>query len=120
MGMRPIRPVFAKGHENVQKVMETNHKILDGGIDLGTLDFTTGTNVNLPGHLDNFHGFFTTPNPAGTEFSVTHNLNRVPTGYMIVMQDAVGQVFSSETAWTTSKIFLKSNIVGMNCRIMIY
>lgn len=51
----------------------------------------------------------TTPAVADTEFTLTHNLGRVPSGYTIMSIDKAGIVYKGTTAWTTTQLSLKCN-----------
>lgn len=87
-------------------------RVINGNISFGNL--TDGT--------DNITGFWysgVTPNPAGTEFQVTHNLGRVPTGWLVVNADQACSVYKGATVWTTSKMYLKCSAATVNLVIFV-
>lgn len=67
----------------------------------------------------------TSPGTINTEFSVTHTLNHVPLGFMIVSTDKAAHIYKSTTAWTAAtksslgSIFLKSDVASVAFSIII-
>lgn len=57
---------------------------------------------------------------ANTEFSVTHYLARVPTGFLLVKSNKACNVYDSGTAWTTSTIYLKCDAANAIIKIAIF
>jgi hypothetical protein len=57
---------------------------------------------------------------ADTEFSVSHTLKRVPSGYLVVNRDKAGVVYDSGTAWTVTEIYLKCNVASTNIKIIVF
>jgi hypothetical protein len=57
---------------------------------------------------------FTTPAIRDTEFSVAHDLKRVPTGYIVIRSTNLGPalLYDGPTAWTTTSIYLKEPYTG--------
>jgi hypothetical protein len=52
----------------------------------------------------------TTPNVADTEFTLTHNLGRIPEGFITVSVDKAAIVYASrKSQWTTTQAFFKVN-----------
>jgi hypothetical protein len=82
----------------------------------GRLSFGDGTN------LENIFGCYAdivsdaTPD---TEFEVNHTTGRVPGGFILLQQDKAGSLYKGGTAWTSSKIYLKSSVSSMSARIFI-
>jgi len=115
---KPIRPTHGKTN-NYQQVLDRFHDIVNGGIDLGSMSNATG--VNVPGNVGNTHVFVNLVLVANTEFAVTHNLNRVPTGFHVVRTGMSGlSLIDSGTAWTKTQIFLKSNQANPVAVLQIY
>jgi len=54
---------------------------------------------------------------ADTDFTVTHNLKRTPTGYFVIKTDKACNVYTGATAWTATAIYLKSDVA--NCAITV-
>lgn len=57
---------------------------------------------------------------ANTQFSVVHNLGRVPLFYDIKYMSLATSVFDSGTTWTTTQIFLKSSTAHVKLRIFVH
>lgn len=117
--MKPIRPIHDKKLSNLQDVQDRLHTILNGNVSLGSMDNATFT--ESPGNIDNKHVVVNSTIAANTEFAVTHNLNRIPTGFLIVRTGMVSLVlYDSGTAWTTTQIFLKSTLANPVAILQIY
>lgn len=56
----------------------------------------------------------------GTEDSIEHHLDRIPHGFKLTKRNKQGSLYSGDTAWNKSRIFLKSNIYNMSCTIKVY
>ena len=74
-----------------------------------------GTNENVSCVLKTA----TTPSPSATEFSITHDLGRIPVGFIVVNKDKYCDVMTSGTAWTTSLIYLKCNAATAAITVLI-
>lgn len=63
---------------------------------------------------DNFDGSIVTANftAANTNLSLTHNLNRIPTGYVALSLSAAMIIYSGTTESSETQITLKSSAVG--------
>lgn len=117
--MKPIRPIHDSKLKNHEHVLDRMHDILNGNICIGSMDNATFT--ESPGNIDNKHVSLNVTVAINTEFSVTHNLGRIPTGFHVVRTGMSGlSLFDSGTAWTTTKIFLKSNIANPVAILQIY
>jgi len=85
----------------------------------GNLSFgNTSKTGNIKGKLFST----TTPSSANTEFSITHNLGAVPTGYIVFYVSSAAIVYegpTTGTAWTSSTIYLKCNAGSVNILLFI-
>lgn len=109
---KPIRPTHGRTN-NYQQVLDRLHDIVNGGIDLG--------GVSNPGNVGNTHVLLNVTVAANTQFTVTHNLNRVPTGFHVVRTGMSGlSLVDSGTTWTNTQIFLKSNQANPVAILQIY
>lgn len=103
---------------HIKEQQVTNLQIKDADIHLG--DAQSGTKA---GKLDaefrtfNVRGNYDSYNP---EDVITHGLNRVPKGYLVVNQDKPVQVYAGNSLWTSSRIFLKGNNPNTKVTIMIF
>lgn len=87
-------------------------KALSTNISFGKLiTGTTYVNENIDGQL-----LVITGNAiANTETGYTHKLNRVPIGYIVCWSNVAAIVYqgpTTGTAWTTTQIFLKTNVAN--------
>ena len=57
---------------------------------------------------------------ADTEFSVTHHLDRIPTGYMLTYNDKACSVYDSGTAWTKHVVYLKCDTANVNIKLVVF
>jgi len=73
-----------------------------------------------PDNIDGAWYSATTPGVADTEFTVTHNLNRVPVGFILFSIDKAGVVYRSATSWTTTQAFLKCNVTSAAVILFIH
>lgn len=82
----------------------------------GNLTFGDGTNP------DNISVFYATVTPAvaNVDFVLTHNLNRVPAGYLAVEKSAACDVYTGSVAPTATQITLRSSVNGVTLRIMVF
>jgi len=55
-----------------------------------------------------------------TEGAVSHTLKRVPTGYLVYGRDKSGVIYDGSTAWTTTAIYLRSNVASVTANIIIF
>ena len=109
---KPIRPTHGETN-NYQQVLDRLHDIVNGGIDLG--------GVGNPGNVGNTHISLNVVVGANTQFAVTHNLNRVPTGFHVVRTGMSGlSLIDSGTTWTKTQMFLKSNLANPVAVIQVY
>ena len=84
----------------------------------GLLSFGDGTN---PDNVDGIWANVVLP-PAGTDFVITHNLLRVPAGYLVWAMSAAGDIFTSPAPNPnpTTQIILRSTAVaGTTARIFV-
>jgi hypothetical protein len=95
----------------LQRIYQQTAKTINGG-----LSFGDGT------HTDNISGFWTTQTPAlaNTDFTVTHNLHRLPAGYLAMEKSAACDVFTGSVAPTTTQITLRASVGGVTLRIFIF
>lgn len=99
---------FDKNLITVLGAMGLNLKaILDGGISFDdNLDISRVSVIS--------HG---TP---GTEFSVSHLLGKIPTGYIVYGQNGAGSIFDGVTTNTSSIFYFKSDVATVTFRILFF
>lgn len=57
---------------------------------------------------------------ADTEFTVTHHLGHVPSGFLVTMSDKACACYDSGTAWTSSAIYLKCNAASAAIKVLVF
>lgn len=83
---------------------------------LGNVGFGDGTN------LDNINGFWApviTPGAANTDFTITHNLGRVPVGYIVMTKSAACDVYTGSVLATKTQITLRATVGTVTLKLFI-
>lgn len=120
--MKPIRPIHDKNLSNLQDVQDRVHTILNGNVSNGGDPWSGGFlagPASSEGNTDSVH-IKVQAGTAGVEFAVTHNLNRIPTGFRVANRNNAGNCFDSGTIWTKTQIFLKCDVTGTQFNLEIY
>lgn len=119
MQIRKPQNTFSGDGNNHEDVLKDIYKALRRNISYGG---PTQTGLQA----DNINGAFgTTANTgaADTEFSVTHNLNRVPVGFHVINQSKAGSFYGTPTLgthWSKTQIFLKCNVANVAATFFIF
>ena len=82
----------------------------------GNIGFGDGTN------LDNISGSWinvTAPAVANTDFTVNHNLGRIPSGYWVMQKDRACDVYTGSIAATVTQLTLRSTVASAVIRLFI-
>ena len=58
-----------------------------------------------------------TPN---TEDTVAHNLGRIPLGRIVMTADKAGSVFDGATTFTSTNIFLQSDVATLTVNLVVF
>jgi hypothetical protein len=90
-------------------------KILAGNVSFGASTNNTDQDINM----DCFKATGTTPGTANTEFSISHQLGRIPVGFLVASVDQAAIIYKSTTAWTSSHIYLKCNVASVNYFVIL-
>ncbi len=91
-------------------------RVINGGITLGSV-----IDVSRVGNLDAQYRVVDFPAAANTSQEVYHDLERTPTGYIIVGQDRAGDVYEFDyTAWTETRIILRCSVASLRARILVF
>jgi hypothetical protein len=83
----------------------------------GQISFGDGTNV------DNINGAWvntTTPVAPNTDFTVNHNLNRLPVGYLVMAKDRAVDVYTGSIAATLTQITLRATVASAVIRLFVF
>jgi hypothetical protein len=95
----------------LQRLYQQLAKVINGG-----LTFGDGT------HPDNISVFYSTQTPAtaGVDFTLIHNLGRIPAGYLAIEKSASCDLYTGSVAATATQITLRSSVNGVTLRIMVF
>jgi len=72
---------------------------------------------------DNFDGVtvsFTSSGVADTENTVPHTLGKIPTSFIVLSLDKAAAVYKGTTTFTTTNIYLKSNVASTVIKVLIF
>lgn len=82
----------------------------------GQVGFGNGTDLdNLQGRWINV----TSSGVADTDFTVTHNLGRIPVGFLLVAADKAAVVYRGTVAWTSTQMTLKASQASTVLRLFV-
>lgn len=105
------RSIFDRFQGAVKKYTEAIAAVLNGQVTFGN-----GT------ELDNMQGRWinaTSPGVADTDFTVNHNLGRIPVGFLTVSLDKAAVIYQGSIAWTTTQMTLKASAATVALRIFV-
>lgn len=57
---------------------------------------------------------------ADTQFSITHHLGRVPTGYVVMRLNKAASIYDGATSWTASAIYLKCSAANAAVTLRVF
>ena len=85
------------------------------GVINGKISFGTGS------QSDNIDGVWLTANfsLANTDATFTHNLGRIPVGYLVMTKNQAGNIFTGTIAATTTQITLQSSTAGETATLFV-
>lgn len=64
---------------------------------------------------------FTTPGVANTQFLVPHSLDEAPEGYIVVLQNKAGSIYTSNFGgWDGTSVYFKSDTASMLVNMILY
>ena len=56
---------------------------------------------------------------ANVEQAVAHTLKRVPIGYIVVSNDKAAIIYDGTTAWTSTNLYIRSNVITTTVKIIL-
>lgn len=104
-------PEIKKWSLMIRKLYEQLARIVNGLISFG--DGVTRDNI------DGEWASVTTPATPDTDFTITHNLMRLPVGYIVMGQSVAGIIYNGDIPPTTTQITLKCNVASDTILIFI-
>lgn len=109
--LQPVETKEIHLFQMLQKLWQLMTSVLNGQVSFGN-----GTNP------DNIAGVWisvTSPVVANTDFTVTHNLNRIPVGYLTMEVDRVNVVYTGSVAATKTQITLRASVASAVLKLFI-
>ena len=80
--------------------------ILNGNVEF---DINTRTNIATVSFI-----------ATGVDTRVDHKLGKIPSGYIVVGISDPANLYTGATPWTVSEIYLRSNAIVSQARIMVF
>jgi len=97
--------------QDLESVWQRVAKLLNGGISFG--DGTQSDNV------DGVWINAITPGVANTDFTVTHNLGRVPAGYIVKSKSAACDIYDGSVAASETQLTLRATAINVLVRLFV-
>lgn len=76
--------------------------------------------ISRDDNIDDAEVEFTSNAVADTEDTVAHGLGKVPSGFIVVNKDKAGVLYDGGTTWTSTNIYLKSNVASTTYKIRVF
>lgn len=77
-------------------------------------------NTDIGQNISGFWATGTSPATANTQFTVNHQLGRVPVGFDLKRANAAASFYDSGTTWTSTQIFLKASAASVAYTLFIH
>ena len=115
------RQARLQGNQTADALNQQVGSVAQNTGDLGSLQ-TQVTALNNGAFNSGVFVSGTSAGTANTEFSVTHNLGRIPKGYVVMFGTIAGSFYqgpTTGTAWTTTQIFIKCSTASVGFMLYI-
>ena len=87
----------------------------------GGVTFGNGSTASQAGNVDAVYATAITPGVANTEFTLKHELGRIPIGFHTTMNTTPGSVYASRPqSWTATQVYLKCSAASANITVMLF
>ena len=109
--MRFCAPWLGQFVKNLQKTWESAGRVINGQLSFGdglSPDNLAGSWVDV-----------VTPGVANTDFTVSHNLGRLPVGYWIMQKDKACDVYQGGVASTVTQLTLKASVATATLKLFV-
>src|SRR6267142_1583763 len=101
-------------HHFVQMIKNVYQNLI--GVINGRVGFGDGT---LPDNIDGSWINVVAPVAPNTDFTVNHNLQRLPVGYWIMQKDRACDIYTGSVAATTTQLTLRATVASAVLRLFI-
>ena len=85
----------------------------------GRVRFGTGTDGARGENISGEFQVFTTSGTPDAENTVAHTIGSVPIGYIVLKQDKAGSLYLGGSAWTSTNVYLKSDVASVAFTIFL-
>ena len=106
----PETPGASQFGKMLRKLYEQLVRIVNGRLSFG--------NGLTPDNIAGVWAAIADTGTANTDFTFTHNLLYVPTGFIVINQSKAGVVYQGSIPWTTTKITLKCSVA--NDKVLLF
>ena len=117
MLVRHISRAILNNIEEMFRFHQDTEKTINGGISFG---MPVAGIANVGQNIDGVWLVVADTGNANTEFSVIHNLNRIPVGFDVKRINASANIFDSGTSPTKTKMFFKCNVAHVAVTLFIH
>lgn len=87
---------------------------------MGNLAAIFDRRVGLLDNLDAVEIAFTSNGLPDTEDAIVHLLGRKPIRFIVTYKDKAADVYNSGTAWTSTQIYLKTNVASAAIKLLVF
>lgn len=102
---------FNAFYKGFKRVWEQAARVINGG-----LSFGAGTTKD---NIDGAWVTAVTPGAPNTDFVVTHNLGRIPVGYIVMSKSAACDVYTGSVGATATQLTLRGTVAGVTVTLFI-
>lgn len=110
--MALLPPTLEPAVNSLQKLYKLLISVINGKVSFGD-----GKRTN---NIDGSWVSVVTPGVANTDFTVSHVLNRIPVGYLVVSKSAAVDIYTGSVAATATQITLRATVTGVNIVLFIF
>jgi hypothetical protein len=97
-------------------ILQTAWKNLVSLVINGHIGFGDGSKSD---NIDGVWVSISTPGSINTDFTVTHNLGRVPVGYLAMTKSAACDLYNGSIAWTSTQMTLRATTAGVTINLFV-
>ena len=73
-----------------------------------------------PGNINGQWVSVTTPSTPNTDFTITHNLGRIPQGFDVKQKSGPCDIYNGSTTHTTSEATLRASAANVSLKIFVH
>jgi len=116
LDLKPYRELTKQVFDNFVTMLREKYEKLSVVVN-GQIGFGDGVNRD---NVDLAWISVVAPVTPDTNFTVVHNLNRVPVGYLVVDSDLATNVYRGSLPGTKTTITLRSSVASVNLKLWVF